>query len=315
MRGAPASHPGRALLSLSLPEALRIRLDQELDSHGYGRIEEASAVGGGCIAETRRLRTSRGASVFLKWMASDAHAGLLDAEADALERIASTRTLRVPHVVARSDGAADGPPWLLLEWLEPGSATPATWHRLGTGLAALHRTRDDRFGCHADNFIGTLPQNNASALSWAGFWREQRLRPQLDLACASGSFGRAEAARFDALFNALDDLLSVAQVDGPSLLHGDLWSGNLHVLQSGEPALIDPSAYFGHREVDVAMTQLFGGFDPRFLRAYDEAWPLEEDFEEVRRPIYQLYYLLVHVNLFGGSYRAATLEALRAAGF
>lgn len=205
--------------------------------------------------------------------------------------------------------------WLLLEWLEPGPANPATWERLGVALARLHRTTDTLFGWPRHNFIGTLPQKNTPAPSWAAFWQTCRLQPQLDLALAGGVFGATEVARFEALFSALDDILAPARDDGPSLLHGDLWSGNLHVLRSGDPALIDPSSYFGHREVDLAMTQLFGGFDARFLHAYREAWPLADGFDRLRCPVYQLYYLLVHVNLFGGSYRGATLGALRAAGF
>ena len=221
----------------------------------------------------------------------------------------------MPQVIATAgDAAATAPHWLLLEWLEPGEPKETTWERLGAGLAELHRVRAPDFGWPTDNFIGSLPQSNAAATSWSEFWIERRLRPQLELALASGVFGRAEIARFDALFTALPDVLAPARDDGPSLLHGDLWSGNLHVLRSADPALIDPSSCFGHREVDIAMTQLFGGFDDRFLHAYRDAWPLAPDFPR-RCSVYQLYYLLVHVNLFGLSYRGATLEAIRAAGF
>lgn len=300
-------------MTVPLPPALHAQLVAELDARGAGQLTAVRGVPGGCISETARIDTSLGHSFFLKWSAGNAPQGMFAAEAHALGRLADARSLRVPAVIAIGEQA--GHPWLLLEWLEPGDATRATWERLGAGLAALHRTTDARFGWSADNFIGTLHQPNAPAATWPEFWRERRLRPQLELALASGAFGSAEAKRFDALLAELDDILAVAGVDGPSLLHGDLWSGNLYVTAAHEPALIDPSSYFGHREVDLAMTRLFGGFDARFLDAYRNAWPVEPGFDRLRCPVYQLYYLLVHVNLFGGSYRASTLEALRAAGF
>ena len=312
---------------MTLPAPLRAGVDAALEAQGHGRVTQASPVGGGCISETARLRTSTGASFFLKWSDGDASAGIFRAEAYSLGRLAATRTLRVPAVLAVSDPETDPgdrargvsmapePRWLLLEWLEPGSATRTTWEQLGARLAALHRVRGDvDYGWPADNFIGTLSQSNSPSSSWSDFWRDRRLRPQLELALAGAAFGAAEVARFDALFAALDDILAPASEEGPSMVHGDLWSGNLHVLASGEPALIDPSSYFGHREVDLAMAQLFGGFDDRFLHAYQEAWPLADGFSDLRRPAYQLYYLLVHVNLFGGAYRAAALNALRATG-
>jgi fructosamine-3-kinase len=243
-------------------------------------------------------------------------AGLFETEARSLAALAGTTALRVPRVVAVHDSAAEsgGERWLLLEWLEPGHAERATWAQLGTGLAQLHRTRDERAGWPHDNFIGALPQDNQPLGDWAAFWRARRLEPQLRRAYDDGAFDQSEARRFDALLAALDGLLAAAAEDGHSLLHGDLWSGNLHVLRGGVPALIDPASYHGHREVDLAMTRLFGGFDDGFYDAYTEAWPLQPG-HAARLPIYQLYYLLVHVNLFGASYRSNTLAALRSAGF
>ncbi|HEX6589107.1 MAG TPA: fructosamine kinase family protein [Longimicrobiales bacterium] len=306
-----------------MTDRLRARLDAELRAREVDPIADAFPVGGGCISDTLQLRTRAGRRFFLKRPKGTAIPGLFAAEAHALERIASTRTLRVPEVIAcsdesaspRADIPADAGSWLLLEWLEPGSADRATWERLGRALADMHRVDDDRFGWIEDNFIGTLPQSNTPSRSWADFWRDRRLRPQLDLALVNAVFTRAEAARFEALLSALDELVGPAVGDRPSLLHGDLWSGNLHVLDAGEPSLIDPAAYFGHREVDLAMAELFGGFDRRFFDAYREAWPIAPGYETRRRPLYQLYYLLVHVNLFGGAYRRSTLEALTAIGF
>ncbi|HEX6640819.1 MAG TPA: fructosamine kinase family protein [Thermoanaerobaculia bacterium] len=303
---------------MALPAPLQARLVAALDGLALGHVRSLHATAGGCISETARVRTSAGTDLFLKWSGGEQHPGMFTAEMRSLEALAATNTLRVPRVLAVEDSIDDhdAPRFLLLEWLEPGPARELSWERLGTGLASLHRAPSrDRFGADHDNFIGTLRQSNRSTADWPEFWRERRIRPQLELAFANGWFDSGEVRRFDALLAALDDILSPAAGDGPSLLHGDLWSGNLHVLASGEPALIDPSSYVGHREVDLAMTHLFGGFDDAFLRAYGEAWPLEAGYERARRPVYQLYYLLVHANLFGGSYRAATLGALRGAGF
>lgn len=262
------------------------------------------------------MRTSTGAEFFLKCPRGAVPIGIFDAEANALAALEATNALRVPGVIACHDSAAgaDGPRWLLLEWLEPGHPYAATWHQLGLGLARLHGNRAPRPGWDQDNFIGTLTQANAPENGWADFWRLRRLQPQLRSAVDAGAFDRAELRRFDALSNALDEILAPAAGDGFSLLHGDLWSGNLHVLRDGGPALVDPACSYGHREVDLAMTRLFGGFEDAFYAVYREASPLEPGVER-RLPVYQLYYLLVHVNLFGRPYRAGTLEALRSAGF
>ncbi len=204
---------------------------------------------------------------------------------------------------------------LVLEWLEPGRPTKGAWQSLGAGLARLHHVRADAFGWDHDNFIGSLPQRNGRADDWAAFWRERRLEPQLRMARDAGKLDAAAGSRFDALFGALDELLAPGQEEGPSLLHGDLWSGNVHMLGAGAAAVIDPSCHDGHREVDLAMTELFGGFDPAFYQAYEEHWPVAPGYRETRRAVYQLYYLLVHVNLFGGGYAGSTLAALERAGF
>ena len=306
---------------MRLPDTIRESLDAALEARGSGRIRSVEPVGGGCITETGRLRTTDDLVYFMKWTVGGHPSGLFSAEADSLAAIAATRTVRVPDVIHVRDGAqtepADGHDgrWLLLEWLEPGSVAAHTWTTLAEQLVALHRHRNDAAGWPTDNFIGTLPQRNAAGGNWPGFWRERRIAPQIRLARDQGKFDRDDAARVDALLAALDDLLAPAAHDGASLLHGDLWSGNLHILTSGDPALVDPSSAYGHREVDLAMSELFGGFDHLFYATYAEIWPLHPEYERVRRPIYQLYYLLVHVNLFGGPYRARALSALSGLGF
>jgi protein-ribulosamine 3-kinase len=299
---------------VTVPEAVREGLEEALEERGTPgpRIVEASPVGGGCISPTARVETAGGEVFFLKWGAGHLPSGLLASEVRGLTALAAAGALRVPEVVGT--GGDGGSEWLALEWLEPGAATAETWEWLGRGLANLHRHRGDRYGDQADNYIGSLPQANTPSADWPDFWAERRLEPQLRAAVDAGLLDRSDRGRFNELLGRLDDLLGVAHDDGPSLLHGDLWSGNVHVLADGSPSVIDPSAYHGHREVDLAMAQLFGGFGRGFRQAYEDSWPLSPGYEPARRATYQLYYLLVHVNLFGAGYVQGTRRALEEAG-
>ncbi|MFG1691447.1 fructosamine kinase family protein, partial [Gemmatimonadota bacterium] len=161
------------------------------------------------------------------------------------------------------------------------------------------------------NYIGALPQSNGPGTEWADFWRDERILPQVERARDAGHFPGRESEELDTLLEALPGILEGAGDDGPSLLHGDLWSGNVYPGPAGEPVLIDPSVYRGHREVDLAMSELFGGFPPSFYDAYHEAWPISPRYDAVRRDAYQLYYLLVHVNLFGFGYVGSSMSAVR----
>ncbi len=270
-------------------------------------VTATTPVGGGCISPAARLTLEDGSHIFLKWTTTADEGSVdFDAEVASLVALAGSHTLRVPIVLAHEAR------WLALEWLEPGSPRPGTWQALGDGLARMHRTRGESFGWPSANRIGSLPQSNTSHARWPAFWREERLLPQWHLASAAGHFDADDARAFERLCARLDDLLACGQREGPSLLHGDLWSGNVHILADGWPALIDPACCYGHREVDLAMADLFGGFDAVFFEAYDRAWPVTDGYAESRRPIYQLYYLLVHVNLFGAGYRSGVRRALRA---
>jgi fructosamine-3-kinase len=296
------------VLSAAVARALELALSPRF---GDVSVVAAKPVGGGCISTTVQVRLRGGPPVFVK-LAPEAPPGnaLLEAEADGLERLRATGEVRVPEVFA------SGEDWLALEWLEPGPASPGAWERLGAGLARLHRGGGQEatgYGWPRDNFIGSLAQANGADADWAGFWRTRRLEPQIALARETGLLSRPEASAFNRLLEELPKLLGVAEEEGPSLLHGDLWSGNVHMMATGEPAIIDPAAYYGHREVDLAMAALFGGFHPAFYHAYDAAWPVQQEGLERRRAIYQLYYLLVHVNLFGRAYLGGTMEALRRA--
>lgn len=268
----------------------------------------ARGVGGGCISPAARVEGPTGYVAFLKWTDGHTPPGLFAAEADGLRALRAAGALPVPEVLGV---AADR--WLLLAWLEPAHADAAAWAAFGAGLAALHRSADGGWGWSRDNFIGPLPQANPPAESWPRFWRERRLAPQLERALERGQLTGGDERRLRALMAALPERLgAAAAADGPSLLHGDLWSGNAHTCTAGV-ALVDPAAYRGHREVDLAMAHLFGGFPGPFWEAYENAWPLQPG-AAARRPIYQIYYLLVHVNLFGGGYVDRTRAALAEAG-
>ena len=306
---------------MTVPAEVRRAVESALRAvHGTeAGIADTAPVGGGCISPTARVRTGDGATFFLKWGGEEALDALLAAEARGLEALAAAQAVRVPEVVARgpaasAGSAAESPAWLLLEWLEPGDPGRGSWERLGRELAALHRHRGERFGAAEGNFIGSLRQENDPSEDWAAFWRDRRLEPQLRMAIDAGFLGDRDRRAFDRLFGRLDELLAPATDDGPSLLHGDLWSGNVHMMADGTPAIIDPSVYHGHREVDLAMAELFGGFAPAFRHAYQEAWPLAAGYRSARRAVYQLYYLLVHVNLFGAGYVGRTRGALESVG-
>ncbi|HEX8671112.1 MAG TPA: fructosamine kinase family protein, partial [Longimicrobium sp.] len=246
-----------------IPETLRRSLEAHL-----GRIDEARAVGGGSISHAARVEGPNGA-FFVKY-SEDAPAGIFAAEARGLEALAAAGSgLVVPRVLGICDDPEPGTAaWLALEWLEPAPRAASFGERLGRGLAALHRSRG-AWGWEEDNFIGSLPQENAPTGSWADFWWARRLEPQLRRARAAGRLPGRER-EWESLHEALPRLFGAGEEDGPSLLHGDLWSGNV-VASSRGPALVDPAAYRGHREVDLAMTELFGGFGAGFYAAYEES--------------------------------------------
>lgn len=309
---------------MSLPGSVREEVE-----HAVRRLEgdEASIrvvvpVGGGCINHGTRLETGSGGSYFLKWNPS-APRGIFEAEADGLralraaaERVTEPVRPRVPRPLATSEAASSSsrPGWLLMEWLSPGPSTSEGGERLGRGLASLHALSADMspegtmasevFGWERSNWIGSLPQSNTPSASWADFWRDQRIAPQLATARDDGYLS-------DGLMDDLMDAIprALAGVGQASLVHGDLWSGNSYPTDDGRAALVDPAVYRGDGEVDLAMTELFGGFGDPFYTAYDEVRPISAEYPSHRRALYQLYYLLVHVNLFGASYLAGSRRA------
>lgn len=291
---------------MTLPPSVREEVEAEI-----GEIRAATPLAGGSVGATARLEVE-GGPVFLKY-STGAPARMFAVEAAGLDRIReASMGVRVPLVLAVCDAGTRGSGWIALEWLEPGRRAKGYWERLALGLLSLHRMPGGGWGAEEDGYIGRLAQRNTPARSWAEFWWKERLEPQLRLADEAGA-RPGSREEWDLLAERLPRILSAAERDGPSLVHGDLWSGNVLAVEAGQPALIDPAPYDGHREVDLAMTELFGGFDPDFYAAYERGWPLQPGYPELRRYVYQLYYLLVHVNLFGGSYHGQTAAALRRA--
>jgi fructosamine-3-kinase len=268
------------------------------------RILSREPLGGGDISRVERVRTTHGA--FIVKTHPSPPEGFFRAEAAGLVALAgSGTTLRVPTVLAVRD---DGPSLIVLEDLGTGRARGGVDEAVGAGLAALHRRGAPQFGFETDTFCGSTRQPNEWSGSWVKFFGERRLRYQMMLAAQSGLLAAAERRRLDGLIDRLDTIIHEPP-EGPALVHGDLWSGNLHIAGDGRPALIDPAVAFAHREAELGMMTLFGGFSPRVYDAYAAAFPLEPGWRE-RNPIYRLYNLLNHLNLFGEAYRGQVMAVV-----
>ncbi len=261
----------------------------EADFH----IASSRAVGGGCINQAYVIE-GVGRRYFVK-INSTEHAGMFEAEARGLAELESARALRVPHPIAV--GSADGEAFLVLEHLQLGGSGDMA--EMGRRLALQHRKTAAAFGWSRDNTIGSTPQINTQAGDWQAFLREHRFGYQLRLAAQNGlgmriqRLGDELLARLEGFFPGYRPL--------SSLLHGDLWGGNAAFSPAGEPVVFDPAVYYGDREADLAMTELFGGFGAGFYAAYREAWPLDPGYA-ARKTLYNLYHILNHANLFGGGY-------------
>jgi fructosamine-3-kinase len=268
-------------------------------------------VAGGCIANGQRLDFSDGSRLFLKQSAT-LPPKMFAAEAHGLAALSNGDGPRVPQPLAHSpvDGGRGGASgFLVTEWIDSGRPGSSYSERFGRELAALHETNTaERFGFSEDNYIGSTPQPNRWTSSWSEFFREQRIGAQVRLARDHGRIGVPLALRIESILARLDALLPAPRC--PALLHGDLWGGNAMCDSAGAPVIFDPAVYYGHPEADLAMTELFGGFGPRFYRAYDEVSPLEPGYAE-RRDLYNLYHMLNHVNLFGSGYLGSVTSIVR----
>lgn len=262
------------------------------------------SVGGGCINQGYALqgnvRTSgadQQSKTFFVKLNQAAQLEMFVAEALGLKAMHATATIRVPQPICW--GTAGNSAYLVLEWVDLGGGDRQTWAELGRQLANLHRTTSDLgFGWDHDNTIGATPQINPWTASWAEFFAKHRLEYQFKLAQRRGG----QFPKQNELLAAIPTLLADHNPQ-PSLVHGDLWSGNAAVTQQKEPIIFDPAVYFGDREVDLAMTELFGGFPSDFYQGYSQTWAIAAGYEQ-RKTLYNLYHILNHFNLFGGSYQS-----------
>ena len=294
-----------------LPEHLKDTLELVLSQERHSRpvhILSAEAVTGGCIHQAQVLRTTVG-EYFLKYNCG-AELPNFQAEMRGLKLLQAANSLRTPQPIQVGQSVPDsGEPlaFFLMEYIVGGTPDPTFWSRFGRELAALHQHVAPQFGLDHDNYIGRLVQKNSPSESWTEFFSMQRLEPQLVLAEQNGLAEGRLRQKFEQLYHKLPELFSEEK---PSLLHGDLWSGNFIIGPGQQPILIDPAIYYGHREAEIAFTQLFGGFQPQFYAAYQEALPLVPGWKS-RVDLFNLYPLAVHLNLFGHSYLPEIHNILR----
>lgn len=274
------------------------KLAHKLAARLGSAVARSTPAAGGDINQAFHVWLQDGRELFVKTQSATLP-GLFHDEARGLVWLAQANALRVPEVLFASEADDEGPACLVLTWIERGARARDYAEQLGSGLARLHRKGAPCFGLDHDNYLASLRQVNQRAERWGEFYVERRVAPLAERAAQRGELPQALERRIERLLVRIPDL--VGQEEPPARLHGDLWSGNVLCGESGEPVLIDPAVYGGHREVDLAMMRLFGGFSQAVFAAYEEAYPLCPGHSE-RVPLYQLYPLLAHVNLFGAAY-------------
>jgi protein-ribulosamine 3-kinase len=258
-------------------------------------VHDSTSVSGGSINQSVKVDTDKG-PFFLKWNTS-APDDFFTREAEGLRLLKSAKAgLRIPDVIAVDDADENRPAFLLMEYIESGSGGDS--FAFGRNLAQLHQSTANLFGLDIDNYIGSLPQSNRRHSKWSDFYSEERIIPQLNRAISAGKMSPDSLKQWDRIIPKLDNLLPQST---PTLIHGDLWGGNYLFDRSGTAVLIDPAVYYGHPEMDLAFSRMFGGFSDDFYRGYESVTPLAPGFED-RIPLHNLYPLLVHANLFGGHY-------------
>lgn len=274
-----------------------------VEDHLADTITGSRFVSGGSINIAYELQTARG-KYFLKVNHKALYPGMFAAEAKGLVLLTQTNTVKVPVIVLQGDAGNES--FLLLEWIDAKRGSVQATATLGGQLAQIHHNTAAGFGLDHDNYIGSLPQSNRRQDKWSDFFIQERLQPMVSRAVDKRLLEYADAGSFEKLYAKLPELFDE---EAPALLHGDLWSGNYLTTPNDEPYLIDPAVYYGHREVDIAMTTLFGGFSNEFYLSYHEAFPLAKGWEQ-RMDLWNLYPLLVHLNLFGAGYLGRVRDAL-----
>ncbi len=268
------------------------------------RIVDFRTTGGGCINNSRIATLKDGREFFIKSSPGGEHyPGMFVAEYNGLRLMAATNTVRVPGPVAYNNH------YIVLEVFTECAQSNEWLEMLGRQLAEMHlATRQSQFGFETDNYIGSTPQPNTWMDNWLAFWRDQRIGWQLELLSGKLAADDPIFSLGDRLLAKMDDFLGGVD-ETAVLLHGDLWSGNAAAIDSGFPIIYDPACYYGHREAELGIMRMFGGFGPRCEDAYHEIWPWEKDKED-RVPLYRLYHELNHLNLFGRSYYQACIDTM-----
>jgi protein-ribulosamine 3-kinase len=259
-------------------------------------ISKVVPVSGGSINKVYRLQTSSTNSFLLKINSLYEYPGMFKLEQEGLATIQSTQTIAVPNVLLYSETEDES--YLVMQWIEPGQYTRKASQKLGELLAQMHQHTSAHFGFATDNYMGSLIQSNKLHSTWNGFFIEERLKPMIKIAYEKNALGDNDILLFEKLFQQLPELFDE---EPPALVHGDLWSGNYLIDTNEVPYLIDPAVSYSNREFDIAMTTLFGGFDSSFYEAYHSNFQLQAGWKQ-RLNLWNLYPLLLHVNLFGGSY-------------
>jgi len=267
-------------------------------------IDSFSSVGGGSINQTYKVSTNEG-NFFVKKNSASQYPQMFEKEAQGLKILKEAKVIDIPKII--DTGESENHSFLILKFIRSGKKTNSFWDDFGMQLAGLHKHTENFFGLDHDNYIGSLHQHNNKHNTWSDFYREERLEKQVRLARNKGSIDKGTVSEFDRFYSKLDNIFPE---EPPALLHGDLWGGNFMVNSNGEPVIIDPAVYYGHREMDLGMSQLFGGFDAQFYKSYNKSYPLENGWEE-RLDYCNLYPLMVHVNLFGGGYLQSVKAILK----
>jgi fructosamine-3-kinase len=293
-------------------EKIKARIEAKLGS----KIKGFSSLSGGCISDAYKITMSDGSNFFLKYNPSTSNDMFLK-EANGLKELAKTNAIRIPEVLSFAEN------YILLEYIPTGSKNlPAAklwqagknfFEEFGRSFAEMHKFTSENFGFYEDNYIGSNPQKNIpddkEKTNWVEFYFNKRILFQLQLAEKFGNSTDALRTGISKLENKIEEIVGDTK-EQPSLLHGDLWGGNYMVDENGNAVLIDPAVYYGHREADLGMTKLFGGFSSEFYRAYFETFPLEDGYE-YRDNLYKLYHVLNHLNLFGGGYYSQALSLIK----
>ncbi len=266
-------------------------------------ILSAKFKSGGCINNAMKIHTSEGV-YFVKWQ-KHIPVDMFEKEAKGLDLLKAPGVIKVPETYGY--GEIDNIFFLVMEHVESAPPAKDYWEDYAEKLAGLHKQTSESYGLDHDNYIGKLYQSNKKDPDWIQFFIEQRLEPQLTLAMENRMVDTSFVNRYRSFYKKLPELLPV---DQPALLHGDMWNGNVMCGDDGKVCLIDPAVYFGHREIELAFSKMFGGFSTAFYKTYQEIFPLEPGFDQ-RVDIYNIYPHMVHVNLFGGSYLGGVNHVLQ----